>query len=104
VVSVDAGPAPRPSFYGNPKCKEINITFEVISDPTTGTNNTIKIDLKEVKSAEVIISLVGPKKIFLQDIRESEIKNLSKGTYSLVVVGKEESSGYCPTTFQVYIK
>jgi len=104
VVSVDAGPAPHSSVYKNQKCKELDVSFEVIQDVNSGTKSSIKIDLKEVKSDEVIISLVGPKKIFLQDVQEREIRNLNKGTYSLVVVGKEESSGYCPTTFQVIIK
>jgi hypothetical protein len=104
VIAADATPSPYPSFKEDQKCKEIDISFEVTNDPTASTNHSIKLDMKEVKSTSVIISLVGPKKLFLQDIKESEIKNLSKGTYSLVIVGREESSGYCPKQFQVIIK
>jgi len=86
-------------------CKEINASIEV-TKVTDGSinNNTLKINLSEVKGSDLIISLVGSKKIFIHDIRESEVKNLEKGTYTLVLVGREESSGYCPKQIQVLIK
>jgi len=86
------------------KCKEIVVSIEVTKDTDAGINDsTLKINLSEVNGSDLIISLVGPKKIFIKDIRESEIKNLTKGSYSLVLVGREESSGYCPKQIQVLI-
>jgi hypothetical protein len=85
-------------------CKEIEASFEVISDLSGGMNSSIKIVLKNVETSTVLTSLIGPKKLFLTDIKESEIKDLGKGTYSLVIVGRDESSGYCPKQFQVIIK
>jgi hypothetical protein len=101
-----AGAEPTP---GSPskvvmKCNEINASFEIIRDTSGGSNNSIKIDIKEVEMSSLIISLVGPKKIFLNDVNEKEIRNLAKGTYSLVIVGRDETSGYCPKHFQVFIK
>ncbi len=99
LVSVaDATATPDLPLRSDQKCKEIDISYEVIND------HSIKIDLKEMKSAAVIISLVGSKGLYLQDIKESEIKDLSKGTYTLIIVGRLESSGYCPKQFQVIIK
>jgi len=86
-------------------CIEINASIEVTKDTDAGiNNNTLKINLSEVNGSDLIVSLVGPKKIFIQDIRESEVRNLAKGTYMLVLVGREETSGYCPKQIQVLIK
>lgn len=98
VWVADATVTPNPPLHSDQKCKEIDISFEVIN------NHSIKIDLKEVQSTAVIISLVGSKGLYLQDIKESEIKDLSKGTYTLIIVGRLESAGYCPKQFQVIIK
>lgn len=97
-------PIPKPTSKVYQKCKEINASYELIKETNTGDNNSIKINLKDVQISQLNISLVGPKKMFLQDINEYEIKNLSKGTYSLVLVGREESLGFCPKHFQVIIK
>lgn len=99
-----AEPAPGSLLKVSLKCNEINASFEIIQDTSGGSNNSIKIDLKEVETSSLIISLVGPKKIFLKDLKDNEIRNLAKGTYSLVIVGRDESSGYCPKHFQVIIK
>lgn len=99
-----AEPAPGSPSKVSLKCNEINASFEIIKDTSGGSNNSIKIDLKEVETSSLIISLVGPKKIFLKDLKDNEIRNLAKGTYSLVIVGRDESSGYCPKHFQVIIK
>jgi len=88
---------------GSLECKEINSSFKVIRDSNGGSNNSIVIDLKEVERTSLIISLIGPKKLFLKDVNSNEIKNLSKGTYSLVIVGRNESSDYCPRHFQIII-
>jgi hypothetical protein len=103
-VVVYASPTPNPSSKAYQKCKEINVSYKVIKDRNTGDKGSIKIDLKDAQISQLIISLVGPKKFFLRDITEMEIKNLDKGTYSLVIVGREESAGYCPMHFQVVIK
>lgn len=87
----------------NVDCRELDVSVEVTKDINEGINNTIKIDLKDLKSSSVIISLVGPKKLFRKDIQDTEIKNLSKGTYSVVIVGRDESMGYCPKHIQVII-
>jgi hypothetical protein len=99
-----AEPAPGSPSKVVMKCNEIKASFEIIRDTSGGSNNSIKIDIKEVEMSSLIISLVGPKKIFLNDVNEKEIRNLAKGTYSLVIVGRDESSGYCPKHFQVIIK
>jgi len=101
-VVADASSSPNPSSYQ--KCKEINASYEVVKDRSMDDKSSIKIDLKDTQTSELIISLVGPKKLFLNDITDVEIKNLSKGTYSLIIVGREESVGYCPKHFQVVIK
>ncbi len=103
-VAPGAEPAPEISQKESQECKEINSSFEVIQDTNGGSNNSIVVDLKEVKRTSFIISLVGPKRLFLQDVNDNEIKNLGKGNYSLVIVGREESSGYCPKHFQIIIK
>ena len=103
-VAADASPLLDPSSKAYQKCKQINVSYEVIKDQNAGDKSSIKIDVKDTQTSELVISLVGPKKIFLRDITELEIKNLSKGTYSLVIVGREESAGYCPRHFQVVIK
>ncbi len=94
---------PGPSFNVRLNCDEINASFEVTSGTGGGPNNAIILDIKDAERTSLIISLVGPKKLFLRDVKESEIKNLAKGTYSLVIVGRAESSGYCPKHFQVII-
>jgi hypothetical protein len=103
-VVAEASSFPHPSSKVNQKCQEINISYEVIKDKSGTDKSSIKIETKDTQISELIISLVGPKKLFLRDITEMEIKNLSKGTYSLVIVGREESAGYCPRHFQVLIK
>jgi hypothetical protein len=103
-VVANASPSPNPGSKAFQKCKEINVSYVVVKDRNTDDKSSIKIDVKETQISELIISLVGPKKLFLRDITEMEIKNLSKGTYSLVIVGREESAGYCPRHFQVVIK
>jgi hypothetical protein len=82
-------------------CKELDVTYQVVNDPNGGT---ILIDLKQIEKSSVIISLVGPNKLYLKDVNENEIKNLKKGTYSLVIVGRSKSSDYCPKHFQVIIQ
>lgn len=103
-VVADASPSPKPSSKAYQKCKEINVSYVVVKDPNAGDKSAIIIEVKDTQTSELIISLVGPKKLFFRDISEMKIKNLSKGTYSLVIVGREESAGYCPRHFQVVIK
>jgi len=103
-VVATAEPTPGSSLKTTQKCNEINASFDVIQDSNGGLTNSIVIDLKGIESPSVIISLVGPKKLFLKDVKENEIKNLGKGTYSLVITGRNESSSYCPKHFQVIIK
>jgi len=103
-VAPGAEPDPTISLIGYQACKEINASFEVNQVTQGGSNNSIVFDLKESDRTSFIISLIGPKKLFIQDVNENEIKNLSKGTYSLVIVGRDESSGYCPKHLQIIIK
>jgi len=92
------------SLVGTQNCKEMEVSYQVVNDSNGGTDKSIVIDLKQIEKSSVIISLVGPNKFFLKDVNENEIKNLKKGTYSLVIVGRSESSEYCPKHFQVIIQ
>jgi hypothetical protein len=103
LVAPGAEPAAEISRNGSQECNEIISSFAVIQDTNGGSNNSIVVDLKEERTS-FIISLVGPKRLFLQDVNDNEIKNLGKGNYSLVIVGRDESSGYCPKHFQIIIK
>jgi hypothetical protein len=95
---------PGPPASVNAKdCEEITVEVsgELSSNQATGS---IKIDLKGMDGSKLIISVVGPKKFYLKDNKENEIKNLTRGIYSVVVVGREESYNYCPRHFTVDMK
>jgi hypothetical protein len=85
----------------NSACQEIDIMVEGMRRESGGS---IKIDFKQSEPSRLMVSIIGPKKFYIKDSRETEIKNLAKGMYSVVVVGREESYNYCPRHFTIDIK
>jgi hypothetical protein len=84
-------------------CKKIDIKADVKFESENKQKGTIVIDYKGHNPSSLLISVVGPKKYYYKDLKESELKGLSRGVYAVVVVGREESSNYCPTHIQVEI-
>lgn len=91
------------SFSKVTECKNIDINAEVLYDKSNRKRGTIVIDYKENDESLFRISIVGPKKFYINDLKEKEVKGLSSGSYSVVIVGKDESLNYCPTHIQVVI-
>lgn len=91
------------SNFSDTACKKIDIKADVKFESENKQKGTIVIDYKGHNPSSLLISVVGPKKYYYKDLKESELKGLSKGVYAVVVVGREESSNYCPTHIQVEI-
>lgn len=84
-------------------CRKIEVNADVRYESTNKKKGTIVIDYKGQDEAQFRVSVIGPEKYYLKDLQDKEIKGLSKGRYSVVIVGKDESSNYCPTHIQVVI-
>ena len=84
-------------------CKDIKATIEVFQAGQKGEIASVMIDFHGQSNAELSISLIGPKGYFKKDIQESEIKDLQKGTYTIVFSSKKEDN-FCMKHFEVIIK
>jgi hypothetical protein len=89
--------------FSDTACKKIDIKAEVKFESDSKETGTLVIDYKGHNASSLLISVVGPKKYYYKDLKESELKGLSRGVYAVVVVGRDESSNYCPTHIQVEI-
>jgi hypothetical protein len=93
----------RNTDFSETACKKIDIKADVKFESDNKETGTIVIDYKGHNASSLLISVVGPKKYYYKDLKESELKGLSRGVYAVVVVGRDESSNYCPTHIQVEI-
>lgn len=84
-------------------CKKPDVTVEAKSDPNDKKKGTLVIDFKNENVSALVVSVVGPKKFYIKNLEESELKGLSKGNYTVVIVGKDDSQNYCPTHIQLEI-
>jgi len=85
------------SAQGN--CKEIKATMEVFQAGQKAEKASITIDFHGHPISELFVTLIGPKGYFEKDIQESEIKDLQKGTYTLVITSKRKEDNYCQKHF-----
>jgi hypothetical protein len=97
--SIDSGSKP----FNNQKCVEIDASVEALRKNGNASRGSIKIDFKNLKRSDFIVTVIGPKRLVLKDVSDEEVKELSRGSYSVVIVERTESIGYCPKHFKVEI-
>lgn len=92
------------TINGESNCKKLNVKVEAKYEAQDKTKKgSIVIDYKDENASSLIVSVVGPNKFYIKSLKESELKGLSKGIYSVVIVGKDDSQNYCPTHIQLEI-
>jgi hypothetical protein len=84
-------------------CKKPDVKVEAKYEAQNKKKGTLVIDYKDENASSLIVSVVGPDKFYIKSLKESELKGLSKGIYSVVIVGKDDSQNYCPTHIQLEI-
>ena len=88
------------------QCKKIDAeakVVEVAGPSVESKTSSILIDFKGRKSEDFTVSLFGPQKKNELNTDKSEFRNLSKGTYLIVIVGKRERDSYCPQSINITI-
>jgi len=88
------------------QCKKIEAEANVAEiTATSGDSKTssIVIDFKGRKSEDFTVSLFGPNRNNELNTEKSEFRNLSRGTYLIVIVGKRERDNYCPQSINITI-
>jgi hypothetical protein len=76
-------------------CKEIKATIEVFQVGQKSEKASVTIDFHGQPTISFIVSIIGPKTFFKKDIKETELNELQKGTYTLVFAGRHEEDNYC---------
>ena len=76
-------------------CKDIKATIQVIEAGQKSKEASLTIDFNGQASTSFTVSIIGPKSYFKRDVREKEVKELGKGTYTIVFVGKREEDNFC---------
>src|SRR5882762_717877 len=84
-------------------CKDINATIEVFQAGQKSEKASVAIDFHGLFIGSFKITIIGPQGYYKKDIQESEIKDLLKGTYTLVFVPKDERDNYCMKHFEFTI-
>ena len=84
-------------------CKDIKATIEVFQAGQKSEKASVAIDFHGQSVAFFNITIIGPQGFYKKDIQESEIKDLLKGTYTLVFVPKEEKDNFCMKHFEFTI-
>jgi hypothetical protein len=88
------------------QCKKIEAearVVEVAGASVESKTSSIVIDFKGRRSEDFTVSLFGPKKNNELNTDKSEFRNLSKGAYLIVIVGKKEGDNYCPQSINITI-
>lgn len=65
---------------------------------------SIAIDLKGLKLNNLNINLIQPKGKKILDAKTLEFKNLERGEYIVIVIGRSEEDDYCPTYIKLSIE
>ena len=76
-------------------CKDIKATIEIFQAGQKAEKASVTIDFHGQSTSSFTVSIIGPKTFFKKDIKETEVKELHKGTYTLVFAGKREEDNYC---------
>ena len=88
------------------QCKKIDAeakVAEVAGTSEESKTSSIVIDFKGRKSEDFTVSLFGPNRNNELNTEKSEFRNLSQGTYLIVIVGKRERDNYCPQSINITI-
>lgn len=88
------------------QCKKIEAEAKVVEVAGTAPESkskSIVIDFKGRKSEDFTVSLFGPQKNNELYTEKTEFRNLSKGTYLIVIAGKREKDNYCPQSINITI-
>jgi hypothetical protein len=81
------------------KCREIRATIEVSQAGQKTEKASLTIDFRGQSSSSLNVTLIGPKGFFRKDIQENKVKDLEKGTYTLVITSKKEEDNFCQKHF-----
>ena len=90
--------------FGQADCKEIEASIKVLDANQGKQNGSVKIDFKGQANSNFIVHLVGPKAYFQKDLKETEVKELKQGGYTLVLTGRKEKDNFCQKHFEFIIK
>lgn len=88
------------------QCKKIEAEAKVVEvggGPGESMTRSIIIDFKGRSSEDFTVSLFGPNRNNELHSTKSEFRNLSRGTYLIVIVGKREGDNYCPQSINITI-
>jgi uncharacterized membrane protein len=85
-------------------CKEIKATIEVFQSGQKAEKASLAIDFHGHPISDLFVTLIGPKGYFEKDIQETEIKDLQKGTYTLVITSKRKEDNFCQKHFGFTVK
>jgi hypothetical protein len=90
------------SGWAQRSCEEIKVTVEIF--PTSEGKDNGKIQLKFNSNESLFhIHLFQAGHETKLKLNKKDIENLKKGTYRIVITGKNEDSVYCPKQFEVNI-
>ena len=91
------------ALYKGNDCKNPDVKVEAKYESQDKKKGILVIEYKDENASSLIVSVVGPNKFYIKSVKESELKGLSKGSYTVVIVGKDDSQNYCPTHIQLEI-
>ena len=89
---------------GQGDCKKSKITFEAIDAVGTTETGLVKLDFKGQPNDRFVLSLIGSKRYINHDFKELELERLSKGSYILIIGGRNETDNFCQEHFEFSIK
>lgn len=90
--------------FGQINCKEITASIESFNTKVDLQDGSVKINFKEQASSSFVIYLFGPGRYLKKDIQQEEVKGLKRGSYTLVLVGRNEQDNFCQKHFEFIIK
>lgn len=85
-------------------CKEIKATIEVFQAGQKEDKGLVTIDFHGQSRYSFEVSIIGTRGYFKKDIQENEIKEIEKGTYTLVFTSRKEEDNFCIKHFEFIIK
>jgi hypothetical protein len=84
-------------------CEQIQVKVTVVHSTEGKDNGQIHLSF-EKDTRFFNIHLLKTSKDYKLNLNKTDIENLKKGNYTIVVTGKDEKSPYCPKQLEVIVQ